>query len=180
MGLGLLVLVVGFHFAKSGSKLTSAPGLLKEVISGKGLKLKNIHYTQDDPAERMKWVLDAEEVSFSEDRKIIRFKTFTLKVEPKGERWFKLTGKKGRYCKDTGVIELWEDLEGASADGYKVLTEYVLINEQNGELHSDKPVEIRGPFFEVNGEGFHANLKQKRVEILSTVTTVIHEGALKL
>ncbi|MFP3912475.1 MAG: LPS export ABC transporter periplasmic protein LptC [Desulfobacteraceae bacterium] len=178
LGLGLLLLMVGSYFIKSGSNLIRAPALLKDVISGQGLKLKDIHYTQDDPDRRMKWVLDAKEVSFSEDRKTIRFDTFALRVEPEGEQWFKLKGNRGRYDRDSGVIELWGDLEGVSADGYRILTEYVMINEQKKEMSSDQPVKIFGPFFRVDGRGFLADLKRKQVEILSGVTTEIHEGAL--
>ncbi|MFO7985124.1 MAG: LPS export ABC transporter periplasmic protein LptC [Desulfatiglandaceae bacterium] len=178
LGLGLLLLMVGFYFVKSGSKLVRAPAMLKDVISGQGLTLKDIHYAQDDPDERMKWFLDAEEVSFSEDRTIIRFKAFTLRVEPEGEHWFKLVGNRGRYAKDSGEIELWGDLRGTSADGYRVMTEYVMINEQKKEMHSDKPVKIFGPFFQVNGRGFLADLGRKQIEILSNVTTVIQKGAL--
>lgn len=180
LGLLLLLVVVGFYFVKSGTKLMKAPALFKDIVSGEGLELKDIHYTQDNPDDRLKWVLDAEEVSISSDRKTVRFKDFILSVETEDKNGFKLEGNSGQYFEDTGRIELWGNLDGSSKNGYRVLTEYVMINEQKGFLRSDKAVRISGPDFKINGTGFQADLNNKRFEVLSDVTTIIDEEAVGL
>ncbi|MBW1784031.1 MAG: LPS export ABC transporter periplasmic protein LptC [Deltaproteobacteria bacterium] len=176
-GLGVLLLLVGFYIAKSAKDLVKTTALLKDAASGQGLKLKDIHYRQDDPDEKMKWVLDAEEVQFSEDRKIIRFYDFKLKVEPEGKATFRLSGKRGNYFKDSGNIELWGDLKGFYGSEYKIFTEYMLVEEKLGFLRTEKPVKIWGPFFNVKGRGLFADLTNEKIKILSTVTTIIHEEA---
>jgi len=72
---------VAFYLLKSGKELIHEP-LVKAIISGRGVKLKDIQYVQDDPDKGLKWVLDAQEVRFSEDKKTILFNDFHLKVEP--------------------------------------------------------------------------------------------------
>lgn len=180
LGLLLLLLVVGFYFVKAGTKIIKTPALLKDIVSGEGLNLKDIHYAQDNPDDRVKWVLDAKEVSFSSDRKTIRFKTFILKVEPEDRSGFQLKGDRGRYTKDSGKIELWGNLDGSSEDGYRIQTDYAMINEKKGLLRSDRAVKIFGPYFQVNGRGLQADLNSKRLEVLSTVTTLIKEDAIGL
>lgn len=175
LGLGVLLLVVAFYIAKSAKDLVKTTAFLKDVVSGEGLKLKDIHYRQDDPDEKVKWVLDAEEVQFSEDRKIIRFYDFRLKVEPEGKAAFRLSGKRGNYFRDSGKIELWGNLKGFYGSDYKIFTEYMLVKEKLGLLRTEKPVMILGPFFNVKGRGLFADLTNETIQILSNVTTIIHE-----
>ena len=177
VGLCALILLATFYFFKSGKDLLKAPALLKNLMSGEGLKLEDVHYTQDNPDKKIKWVVDAREVRFSGDRKNVEFVDFKLKVEPEDRPWFTLNGKKGHYSKDSGEIELFGSIDGFSSDGYRILTEYLLINEKAGNLSTDKPVKISGPFFVVDGKGLFADLKEERIKVLSNVTTTISPGS---
>ena len=93
----------GVLFLQAGRDLMKAPALLKNLMSGEGLQLKDVHYTQDNPDKKIKWVVDAREVRFSGDRKNVEFFDFKLKVEPENRPRFTLNGKKGNYSKDTGT-----------------------------------------------------------------------------
>ena len=170
-----MLVVVAFYLAKSGKDLVKTTAFLKNIVSGEGLELKDVHYRQDDPDEKVKWVLDAEEVRFSEDMKTIRFYNFKFRNEPEGKPWFKLTGKRGNYFKDSGKIELWGNLEGFYGNKYKIFTDYVLINEKLGHLSTEKPVKIVGPFFDVKGKGLFADMTEEKIKILSDVTTIINK-----
>ena len=172
-----LLIVVSFYLAKPGKEIVQ--GDVAEDISPKeGLKLKDIHYTQDDPDARIKWVLDAKEVTFSEDRNFIIFHDFRLEVAPEGRPWFRLNGKKGEYSRNSGDMKLWGNLEGSSQNGYRITTELIRINEKQGHMKTDKPVKILGPFFSVKGLGLFMDLEKKRIKILSDVTTIIFEESL--
>lgn len=177
LGVGVLLLVVVFYFAKAGKDFVKTAALLKDVISGEGVKLKDIHYRQDDPDEKIKWVLDAKEVRFSEDRKIIKFFEFYLEVEAEERPGFSLRGERGVYFKDDGKIELWGKLDGTYGAEYRFLTEYVVINEKKGTVNNEEPVEIQGPLFTVKGKGLFADLSENRIKILSNVVTTIDREA---
>jgi len=179
IGLGAVLLLVAFYFEKSGKDIFKTTAFIKDLMSGEGLSLKDIHYSQDDSDKKVKWVLDAKEVGLSGDKKTIRFYDFKLKVEPEGRSEFKLTGKEGTYWRDAGRIELRGNLEGSTGNGYRILTDYMLINERLGQLSTDHPVKIIGPFFIVKGTGLFADLKMERLRILSGVTTVINRESLK-
>ena len=175
LGLGALLILVTFYLAKSGKEFLKTTALLKDIVSGEGLELKDVHYRQDDPDEKVQWVLDAKEVRFSEDMKTIRFYDFRLRIEPEGKPWLKLKGERGNYFKDSGKIEIWGNLEGFYGDKYKIFTDYALINEKLGHLTTEKPVKITGPFFSVKGRGLFADMTREKIKILSNVTTIINE-----
>jgi LPS export ABC transporter protein LptC len=174
IGLGLVLAAVAFYLIRSGKELIKDP-LVAEVMSGEGIKLKDIQYAQDDPDKEIKWVLNAGEVRFSEDRKSIFFKDFHLKVIPENSPFFELKGSKGDYSRDSGEINLWGDLEGVSGNGYRIVSEHLMINERLGHVSTEEPVKIFGPFFSVSGKGLIMDLKKESAKILSDVTTTIEQ-----
>ncbi|MDY6971443.1 MAG: LPS export ABC transporter periplasmic protein LptC [Thermodesulfobacteriota bacterium] len=152
LGIGVLLAVVAFYLVKSGEGFTQGP-ILKEIMSGEGLKLKDIHFTQYDPDKGTKWVLNAAEVRYSGDKNSLLFHDFRLKLEPEDGSVFKLNGNSGDYSRDSGEIDLRGDLEGSSGDGYRIVTEHIRINEKTGLMTTDKQVKIFGPFFFGRGQG---------------------------
>lgn len=178
VGVSLLLVLAVVYMVRSGKDFFRDSGLEK-AVSGEGINLKDIHYTQDDPIKGMKWVLDAQEVHFPEDRHSVRFRNFTLKVKPDKKPSFDLKGENGTYLRSSGDLELWGHLEGHSEDGYRVVTERMRFNEKKGILSNDKPVQIFGSFFSISGKGVFVDLKNKQLKVLSQVTTVIREGAVK-
>jgi len=177
MGLGVILILVIFYALNSGERIMGEP-LLKQVMTGQGLDLKDIHYTQDDPDKGLKWILDASEVRCSGDRNLIVFRNFQLKLKPKNRPLITLTGKRGDYNRESGKITLWGDLKGISGDGYKILTEQMVIDEKSNCLSSEEAVTVYGPFFSVVGRGLFADLKKEQIRVLSDVTTVVQRESL--
>lgn len=174
LGLGIVLLLVSCYLIRSGKEIIKKPILNK--IASQGVNLKDIHYVHDDQDEGMKWVLDAVEVKFSNGSDNIIFNDFVMKVEPKNRPWFKLEGKNGEYSRVSGKIELWGDLEGYSGNGYKFISQYILINEKSSCLSTHKPVQIFGPFFSVEGIGLFYDFEKENLKILSNVTATIMDA----
>ena len=152
--------------------------LLREIFSGRGLKMSNVRYAHDDPQAEVRWVLDAKEVRISGDQDRISFEDFLLTVKPKGRPWIKLTGRQGRYSKEEGEIHPEGNLEGRTENGYRFVTERILLQEHERQLRSDEPVQIFGPFFSVAGRGLFVDLEAETVRILSDVTTILKERSI--
>ena len=177
IGLGILLGVAGLFAFKAGREAVQRH-VFKAIAPGEGLKLSDIHYTHDDPDKRMKWILDAREVSFSEDKSSILFHDFKLRLEPEGRAVVTLSGKMGDYVRESGVIKLSGEVKGVSGDGYKMSTDRLLFNEREGYLETDENVWVSGPFFSVKGRGLFVDLGRKIVRVLFDVTTVVDKGAL--
>ena len=173
----VILLVVAFHLIKFGRKVIQRPDF-SVVIDGEGIKLKDIHFTQNDLTKGLEWVLDAREVKSSLDKNTILFHDFHLKLKPKDRPFIKFKGNEGDYSRKSGEINLWGELEGYSEDGYRFVTERVHFNEKTGFLTTDKPVKISGPFFTVTGKGLYIDLKKERLKISSDVVAVLNNESL--
>jgi LPS export ABC transporter protein LptC len=178
-GIGILVLVVLAYLIGGGMDSTQefAPsGLPGE----QGLKLENIHYTQDDPDEKVKWSLHAKEVRFSQDRQLLSFSDFHVVLEPEGRPRIQLTGRHGDYDKNSGRMDLRGDLQGHTNDGYTILTEHMFYDRNAGFIKTEEPVQIMGPSVSVSGEGLYLDLEMGTLRILSRVETTIDHRFLGL
>jgi LPS export ABC transporter protein LptC len=171
-----LVGVVFFYFMHSGKGGIRAPEM-NQMTGGEGLRLKDIHYTHDDTDGNMKWVLDAEEVTFSKGRDAMKFSNFCILLEPLQKPWLEMKGDRGEYSRETGEIRLWGGLEGRSENGYRIETDRIFINEKSREMRTDELVRISGPLFSVKGKGMVADMREERIRILSDVTTVLSQEA---
>ena len=142
--------------------------------SQEGTRLKDIHYVQDDPAHKVKWVLDASEATLSKDQQFVTFYDFHVTLEPEGRPRVTMEGKQGEFDKRTGRLVLQGDLTGQTEDGYRFATEQAVYYHKQGYLETDKAVKISGAFFSVEGTGLFLDVGKEKVQILSNVTTLIH------
>jgi len=175
IGLSVLLAMVSFYLIRSRNDLIEISAL-KDIIPGEGLKLKEIHYMDDNPDKGLKWDLDAGEVRFSGDKKSMFFNEFRLSLESENRPWFKLKGNEGSYSRDSGEIHLSGNLEGLSENGYSIITEHILINEKSGQLSAQGAVKIRGPYLSVEGKGLFVDLEKETLKVLSDVTTTVEKG----
>jgi LPS export ABC transporter protein LptC len=177
LGLGIMLAWAVSYLVMSGKDVIGER-LLGELLPEEGLKLKDIHYTQDDAAQGLKWVLDAEEVTLAGDNESLVFRDFLLQLESKERSPVKLRGKKGGFNRATGVIELWGDLDAHSGDGFSFKTDHLIFNQKTGIITTESAVEVAGPFFSIEGKGLFVDLNQKGMKVLSNVTTRVDEKAL--
>lgn len=177
VALVLVLAIVSFYLIRSEKEVAPEPEVVDQP-PGEGLLLKDIRFTQENPDEKLKWILDAKEVTFSEDRSSIVFRDFKLRMEPEDKPSFDLKGDKGDYAKDSGKMNLRGNLVGVSERGYRIHADHMLINEKSGHLSTDGPVKIFGPFFSVIGKGLFVDLGGERFKIMSDVTTTIKRESL--
>jgi len=175
IGIALLAILVGLH-------LFRAPRQSKEGSSGpaaameKGLKLEDIHYSQDDPDDRVKWFLDAKEATLSDDKQVISFRHFKLRLEPENRPRVELEGENGAFHRNSGEIHLHGALRGSTDDGYRFATESAIYSQKKSCLETHDPVKITGPFFALEGRGLLLNVEKETLIILSDVTALIDKG----
>ncbi len=169
---GATLLLVSFYFARI-DKDTIQEQIIKDILPSEGLKLKDIHYTHDDPEKQIKWIMDAREVKFSEDKMTIIFHDFQLKIKPQNGTSLELEGDEGIYSRHSKKIDLTGNLKGSSENGYTIMTDHAVVNEKTGRITSDRRIKITGPFLSVVGKGLTADLGKRRFKVLSDVTTVL-------
>ena len=175
LGLCILMVVVALYLLKSDKKAIRET-IFEEVLPDEGLVIKGFQHNQENPDKGVRWALDAEEMRSSDNNNLISFHEFLLTVKAKDRPSIELKGEKGDYFRDSGNIDLRGNLKGTSSDGYRIITDQILINEKTGQLSTDWPVKIFGPFFSIEGQGLSIDVEKETVKILSNVTSVINEG----
>jgi len=173
-----LALVV-FYLVEARKGAVRHPALA-DADPEESLKLQDIHFSQSTPDKAVKWVLDASEVRISKDQRLVSFSNFRLRLEPDNKPAVELEGKRGDYDKSSGNIFLYGDLKGRTDSGYVILTERATFRQKQGDLETDDPVKIIGPFFSVEGRGLYFNVETETLRILSDATTTIKDGSLIL
>jgi LPS export ABC transporter protein LptC len=148
--------------------------VIQDKESAEGLRLKDIHYVQDDPAHKVKWTLDASEAKLSKDQQVVTFLNFHLTLEPENKPRLTVQGKQGEFDKRTGRLVLEGDLMGETEDGYRFTTEQAVYHHKEGHLETDKEVKISGAFFSIDGKGLLLDLGKENLRILSNATTLIY------
>ena len=172
LGLGILLAVVATYLVKSDKKVVRET-VFEELLPEEGLVIKGFQYNQENPDKGITWVLDAGEMRSSGDNNLISFHQFRLKLKAKNRPSFDLKGEQGNYSRDSGEIILQGNLEGISGDGYKLVTDQILINEKSGQVQTERPVKISGPFFSIEGLGLFIDLEKETLKILSDVTSTL-------
>lgn len=170
---GLLGVIAAYFLSRPGSGERFVQSV--ELDPGGGVKLEEIHYTQNDPERQMKWVLDAAVVRVAKDNSVIFFDRFSLRVELGGHPGFGLKGNKGSYSRGTGEINVWGDLEGYSDDGYRLYGEHMLFKEKELVVTTNESVRILGPALLLEGRGLHYDIARRSLKILADVVTVVRQ-----
>jgi len=169
------LVVVALYLLKS-DKEAIRETIFEEILPEEGLVIRGFQYNQENPDEGIRWALDAEEMRSSDNNNLISFHDFLLTLKAKNQPSIELKGEKGDYSRDSGKINLRGNLKGASSDGYRIITDQILINEKTGRISTDRHVKIFGPFFSIEGQGLSIDVEKETVKILSNVTSVINEG----
>jgi LPS export ABC transporter protein LptC len=173
VGIGFLLAAVALYLLQA-QKESSGQTAAKDKESEEGLRLKDIHYVQDDPGQKVKWVLDASEAKLSKDQQFVTFLDFHVTLKPENKPVVTLKGKQGEFDKRTGRLVLQGNLIGETEDGYRFATEQAVYHHKEGYLETDKAVKLSGAFFTIEGKGLFLDLAKEKAQILSNVTTLIH------
>ena len=171
-----IAVIVGYIVKSSDIVFNLTKQRIADVDHNEGLNLQEASYSHE--SDEIKWNIDAEKVQFSENQQLINFTDFLLTVSPKDRNSFKVSGEKASYNKTNGTIYMSGNVVCESADGYKLETAHVSVNEQTKEMKSDAFVKITGPFFIITGSGFEGHLTQQQFKVLSDANTNIDKEVL--
>ncbi|WP_420935057.1 LPS export ABC transporter periplasmic protein LptC [Alteromonas sp. A081] len=98
---------------------------------------------------------------------------YTLYTNDTGSPW-SVTALEGTlYNNELIQLENNVVIENQSRDDFvkSITTEYIQINLDNKQMTSDQPVEIRGMQYVIQSNGFNANLRTQKYELIDHVQT---------
>ena len=153
----LLGIVVFFLFNVQGLGVVSSK--ISNLMPGESLKLSDIKYSQDYKDGKGIWELQAKEGHFIENDQILELKDVFLKLDTFNKTSYTIKGNEGNYNRKSGKITLKGNVLGTSATGYQIETSLLIYRQIADEVETDKPVQINGPLFRINGNGCLAGIK---------------------
>jgi LPS export ABC transporter protein LptC len=176
VGIVLLLLVAALYIFGTPKSGEEGAGFTEMVLE-KGVDLtENITITQENRDKGIKWVLEAKEIKFSDNRATYSGTDFRVKLELKDGARIELKGEEGDYDRNSGEITLRGNVNGQTEDGYRFVTDHLLYREDKGSIETDAPVKIFGPFFSVSGQGLDFDPEEKVLRILADVTAHIGQN----
>jgi len=171
-GILLLLCITGYFFVRTAYKGDKIP-LFSDLPPEAALTVKDFQAYPDNADEGTRYVLEADEGIYSQDRERISLNSFLLKLEPQNSPPMEIRGNKADWDTVSKVIILSGDLKGDGPKGYRIFTDKLTFEQDEGILKTDEPVKITGPFFIMTGKGLLCDPESETFKILSDVTTLM-------
>jgi LPS export ABC transporter protein LptC len=172
-GIVILFIVLGYFLIKTPGSKGINKKMINELPPDAGITGSNLHLVEEHAEEGYKFILDADKAISSQNQDRVTLTGVGLKFERKDGHTMEINGAEGIFDKGRHEISLEGGVQGRSNDGYNVSTEYIVYNQKEGVLRTDKPVKMSGPFFSVSGEGLFYDLEKETFKVISNVTTTI-------
>ncbi|MDR1691292.1 MAG: LPS export ABC transporter periplasmic protein LptC [Rickettsiales bacterium] len=113
----------------------------------------------------------------SEDQNIV-LSDIEGEINISDTKWAGLSASKGRYNKETRIINLFENVTLLTEDGYKIDTSSIDINTTNMTAHSDSRVIIQHGLNTIESQGLDFSLKGNII-LKGKIKATISENTLK-
>lgn len=103
---------------------------------------------------------------------IVEMTKIRLNAQMDNERWIYLTSNKANYNKIENYIELFDEVDLFTEDGYQLRSPYLRINIKNRKVFSDKGVKGRGSFGKITSDIFKADDNGKILKFEGNVNAI--------
>jgi|GEM_PF-562999 LPS export ABC transporter protein LptC len=140
---------------------------VKVKISMEGSTFKNAKYIQKKD-NQVKLILNTKETFMSDDGKLMELREVSIYFPEKN---FTVNATKGYYYPDKGDFILTESVEGISKD-FKVIATEVFYSGKDKMLYSEKPLQIRGKNFIIDGNSGKAT--SDLIELKKGVNAIVY------
>jgi LPS export ABC transporter protein LptC len=173
ISMGVILSIVGGYLLFGGydDEEEIVPEVKQDVAETADLTLEDIHYVETK-GKKKAWELKAKSGQHfrQDDYTILRDLAITFYAE--GGRIITLKGGKGSM-KGRKEIKVWEDVVITSSDGYRVTTDSLRYDDDTQQISNQDPVMLEGKGVVVKGVGVVVDVKNKKIQILRKVQTVI-------
>ena len=124
-----------------------------------------------------KWSLKADGARYDEDTGKVYLTGVYIEFYRKDGNTIKLRGDKGVYNQKTQVVTLKGHVDGRTADGNRLLTDWITYREKDKVAETDADVTVQGAQYKVHGKGMIVLVDKNKVILKSNVrSTFIPQG----
>ena len=148
------------------------PGL--KIIDDKvDLFIKDVHYTEvGDSGNRLE--INADSATFLKKENQARFDRVRMKLILPDGKTYELTADRGHLRTDLKDAEIEGNVVILSNRGDRFTTDRLKYSDAEKKIHTEDPVTLSNPRFEVKGKGMTLLLKSEHVTMTGGIRAQIH------
>jgi LPS export ABC transporter protein LptC len=139
-------------------------------------RMRGLTYTHVEQGAR-KWSLKANGARYEEDTGKVYLTEVHIEFYRSDGNTIKLRGDQGVYNQKTQVVTLQGHVDGRTADGNRLLTDWITYREKDKVAETDAEVTVQGSQYKVQGKGMLVLVEKNKVILKSKVrSTFIPQG----
>lgn len=145
----------------------------KVLPSGVDVALQDINYTHTEGGVA-RWRLAAKQVEHRAADKSMALSDLQVTFfDVKGVELGSLKARDGRVDTDYSVIEVSNEVEVVSRNGYTLTTDHLVYRQKDRSLYTEAPVRLVSTGMQLDGVGMEMDLDARRVVIPARVRAVV-------
>ena len=139
-------------------------------------RMRGLTYTHVEEG-KSKWSLKADGARYQEDTGEVFLKAVRVIFYQEKGGPIAITGDEGVYNQKTQTVTIRGNVDGKTADGNRLVTEYIVYREKDKVAETDAPVTVEGTQYKVKGIGMRVLVDQNKVFLKRNVhSTFIPQG----
>jgi LPS export ABC transporter protein LptC len=171
-GLVALALIAAWLYWGGQAKEQAQTGL--KIIDDKvDLYIRDVHYTEvGDSGNRLE--INADSATFLKKENQARFDRVRMKLILPDGKTYELTADRGHLRTDLKDVEIEGNVVILSNRGDRFTTNRLKYSDGDKKIHTEDPVTLSNPRFEVKGKGMILLLKSEHVTMTGGIRAQIH------
>lgn len=151
----------------------------KALPTGVDVALQDINYTHTEGGVA-RWRLVAKQVEHRATEKLTSVSDLHLTFyDDTGVEQGTLQARSGRVNADYSVIEVRDEVEVVSSNGYTLRTDHLTYHQKDRSIQTDAPVRLTSAGLELDGVGLVLNIDTHKLLIPARVRAIVKPDQLK-
>jgi LPS export ABC transporter protein LptC len=142
--------------------------LLKIMSDRVDLQVKNVHFTEVDPAG-VKWEIRADTARYQKKDHLAFFEKVMVRMVTRDGRAFEMSGDHGRFDSQSRDVEIEGNVVILSEGGDRFRTDRLTYRDGSRRVETDRPVVMENGNVRISGVGMVFDLDEKKVTLKSQI-----------
>ena len=169
----LTLALVAAVLYRGGHRAEETQTGLKIIDDNVDLYIRDVHFTEvGDSGNRLE--INADSATFHRKENLARFDRVRMKLILPDGKTYELTADRGQLRTDLKDVEIEGNVVILSNRGDRFTTDRLKYSDGEKKIHTEDPVTLSNPRFEMKGKGMVLLLKSEHVTIAGGIKARIH------
>jgi LPS export ABC transporter protein LptC len=169
----LTLALVAAVLYRGGQRAEETQTGLKIIDDNVDLYIRDVHFTEvGDSGNRLE--INADSATFHRKENLARFDRVRMKLILPDGKTYELTADRGQLRTDLKDVEIEGNVVILSNRGDRFTTDRLKYSDGEKKIHTEDPVTLSNPRFEMKGKGMVLLLKSEHVTIAGGIKARIH------